>query len=112
MPKSDSIIISSTIGTESRKIARPMPSSVKFCSDPRTASRNVAQNPEDLLGLVAFAAPTASIGSCILPPIHKLIGGQSPPQFYFPFRFKAVICHWKRLAQAMTNDECNMRYEK
>src|SRR5215510_10454055 len=83
MPKSDSIIISSTIGTESRKIARPMPPSVKSCSDPRAASRNVAQRPEGPLRSVAVAAPTVSIGSCILPPLHKLIGGQSPPQIYF-----------------------------
>src|SRR5215471_12806152 len=112
MPKSDSIIISRTIGTESRKIARPMSPSVKFRSDPRTASRNVAQKPEAPLFSVTVAAPTASIGSCILPPLHKLIGGQSPPQFYFPFRFIVVICHWKRFAQAMTNDEFNMGDEK
>src|SRR5215470_12706180 len=85
MPKSDSISTSSTIGTESRKIARPIPPSVKFCSDPRTASLKVPQNPEPLLGPVAVAAPTASIGSCILPLFSKSIGGQSPPQFYFPF---------------------------
>jgi hypothetical protein len=36
-PKSDSINISSTIGTASRKMARPSGPCVKSCSEPKTA---------------------------------------------------------------------------
>src|SRR4030095_9109571 len=107
MPKSDSIIISSTIGTESRKIARPMPPSVKSRSDPRTASRNVAQKPESPLVSVAVAAPTASIGSCILPPLHKLIGGPSPPQIHFHFIFS---CYLSLEEIRSGNDKWRMEY--
>src|SRR5262249_9981599 len=42
MPNSDSIAISSIIGTASMKIARPIEPSVKSCREPRIASRRNA----------------------------------------------------------------------
>jgi hypothetical protein len=77
------------------------------------ATLNVAQNPGDLLGTVAVAAPTVSIGSCILPLFSKSRGGLLPAIISFSIsRFIVGACHWNRLAQATTNAEYNMESGK
>src|SRR5437870_13738598 len=55
--KRDSIDISRTIGTASKRTARPTGTSVKSSCDPRMASRTVAQNPADTFEIgCAFGA--------------------------------------------------------